>query len=60
MCGTTGGVKTIFLSYKSLKLQVGEPKQVLEFILSQAEIMGQVQFNEGDVWWISASRKLLS
>lgn len=60
MCGTTGGAKTIVLSCKTLKLQREEPKQVLEVLLSQAEITGQVQFNEGDVWWVSASGKLLS
>lgn len=60
MCGTTGGAKTIVLSYKTLKLQTGERKQVLEMVLSEAEIMGQVQFSEADVWWVSASGKLLS
>lgn len=59
MCGTGGGAKTIVLSYKTLKLQIGELRKVLELILSQAEITGQVQFNEGDVWWVSASGKLL-
>ncbi|XP_009949001.1 PREDICTED: single-stranded DNA-binding protein 2-like [Leptosomus discolor] len=37
-------------SYKTLELQI-----VLELILSQAEVTGQVQFNEGSVWLGSAS-----
>lgn len=48
-------MKTTVLSYKTLKLKMGEASQVLDLILSQAEIMGQVQLSEGVVWWVSAS-----
>lgn len=56
MCGTTGGDNR---SCKTFKLQIEESKQVLELILSQTDIMGQLQFSEGDVCWVSASGKLL-
>lgn len=55
MCGSTGGVKTTVLSYKTLKLEMGEASQALDLILSQAEITGQVLLSEGVAWWVSTS-----
>lgn len=48
-------MKTTVLSYKTLKLEMGEASPVLDLVLSQAEIIGQGQFSEGIVWWVSAS-----